>query len=458
MRYDVVVVGAGDVGLGIAFKAVSEGLKVALIDKGNVGGTCVNNGCVPSKTLICTADRIMEIKEGTELGIRAEITDIDFSAVMERMRSTVTSGRNSIRNAIEESENLDFINRAGYFIDERTLAVGNEKIRGKKIFIASGTRPLIPPIKGLDTIRYLTNESVLEIEKRPDSLIMIGGGYVGLEYAHFFSAFGTRVTIVERNQRLLPFEEQEISELLKIKMEKRIQIYLGMETDEIRQTDNGYILRVKDTVTGDSKEISAGTVMVSAGRKSNADLLKTVNAGIETDKADFIKVDDYLQTNKKHIWALGDAIGRAMFTHAGDKEAEIAWYNATHRKKTRMDFGSVPHAVYTSPQIASVGLTEEQARKGNEILVGRAMYSDTVMGEALVERDSFAKAIVEKGTGRILGFHIIGPHAAMLIQEVVNAVINKNDVKSITSCMHIFPALSDLIPETLSNLGSPQKE
>jgi dihydrolipoamide dehydrogenase len=128
----------------------------------------------------------MEIKEGTELGIRAEITDIDFSAVMERMRSTVTSGRNSIRNAIEESENLDFINRAGYFIDERTLAAGNEKIRGKKIFIASGTRPLIPPIKGLDTIRYLTNESVLEIEKRPDSLIMIGGGYVGLDHAHSF--------------------------------------------------------------------------------------------------------------------------------------------------------------------------------------------------------------------------------------------------------------------------------
>jgi dihydrolipoamide dehydrogenase len=225
-----------------------------------------------------------------------------------------------------------------------------------------------------------------------------------------------------------------------------------METDEIRQTDNGYILRVKDTVTGDSKEISAGTVMVAAGRKSNADLLKAVNAGIETDKADFIKVDDYLQTNKKHIWALGDAIGRAMFTHAGDKEAEIAWHNATHRKKISMDFGSVPHAVYTSPQIASVGLTEEQARRGHEILVGRAMYSDTVMGEALAEREGFAKAVVEKGTGRILGFHIIGPHAAMLIQEVINAVINKNDVKSITSCMHIFPALSDLIPETLSNL------
>jgi dihydrolipoamide dehydrogenase len=141
-----------------------------------------------------------------------------------------------------------------------------------------------------------------------------------------------------------------------------------------------------------------------------------------------------------------------MFTHAGDKEAELAWYNATHRKKIRMDFEFVPHAVYTNPQIASVGMTEQQARKDHEILVGRAMYSDTVMGEAMVEREGFAKALVEKGTGRILGFHIIGPHAAILIQEVVNAMINKGDVKSIIGCMHIFPALSNIVPETFNNL------
>ena len=155
---------------------------------------------------------------------------------------------------------------------------------------------------------------------------------------------------------------------------------------------------------------------------------------------------------KNHIWALGDAIGRSMFTHAGDKEAELAWHNATHRKKIKMDFDSVPHAIYTNPQIASVGLTEEQARKNHEILVGRANYADIVMGEAMMEQEGLAKAVVEKGTGRILGFHILGPHAAMLIQEVVNAVINKNELKSITDSMHIFPALSNLIPEVLGNL------
>jgi mycothione reductase len=451
-RYDVIVIGAGDAGLGIAFKAVSEGIKVALIDKGNVGGTCVNNGCLPSKILIYVADKIMEIREATKLGIRTEIIDIEFGSFMGRMRTAVTNGRNSIRKAIEESENLDFINREAHFIDERTLEVGSEKIKGRKIFIASGSRPSIPPIKGLETIQYLTNETLLELEKRPESMIFIGGGYIGLEYAHFFSAMGTQVIIVERGLTLLPFEEPEISELLKKEMGKRVELLMGVETNEVRHASSGYAVQVRDISTGEKREISAETVMVATGRKSNADLLKVENTGIEKDKANFIRVDDYLQTNKKHIWAVGDATGRQMFTHAGDKEADLAWHNATHRKKIRMDFQSVPHAVFTYPQIASVGLTEKEARKDHEILVGRAMYSDTVMGEAMVEREGFAKAVVEKGTGMILGFHIIGPHAAILIQEIVNAVINKSGVKSISGCMHIFPALSGLITETMNNL------
>ncbi|MGE5894976.1 MAG: dihydrolipoyl dehydrogenase family protein [bacterium] len=451
-RYDVVVVGAGDVGLGIAFQAASEGLRTALIDKGSVGGTCVNYGCVPSKTLIHTADRIMEFREAMKVGIRANIIDVDFKAVMERMRSIVTNSTSSIRKALEDSEHIDFIAGECHFIDEHTLQAGNEKIRGKKIFIASGSRPAVPPLRGLDAVPYLTNESVLKLEKKPGSMTIIGGGYIGVEYGHFFSAMGTKVTIVQRNARLLPHEEPEISEALKNEMEKHIALYVGVETTEVRKDANGYTVVAKDIGTGGEKGISAETLFIAAGRISNADLLKVEHAGIETDRANFIRVDDYLRTNRKYIWALGDAIGRAMFTHAGDKEAEIAWQNARQRKKIKMDFGSVPHAVFTWPQIASVGLTEEEARKDHEILVGRAMYSDTVMGEAMAEQEGFAKAIVEKGTKRILGFHIIGPHAAMLIQEVVNAVIHKSAVQSITGCMHIFPALSDLIPETLNNL------
>jgi mycothione reductase len=227
---------------------------------------------------------------------------------------------------------------------------------------------------------------------------------------------------------------------------------MGVETIEVKQGSNGYTVLAQDIRTGRVKRIAAAKLMINAGRKPNADLLKLEHAGIEIDNANFIKVDKYLRTNKKHIWALGDAIGRKMFTHAGDKEAELAWHNARHRKKIRMDFESVPYAVYTHPQIASVGLTEQQARQHHEILVGRALYSDTVMGEAMMERKGFAKAVVEKGSRRVLGFHIIGPHAAMLIQEVVNAMINRTDVKSITGCMHIFPALSNIVPATFDNL------
>jgi mycothione reductase len=451
-RVDVVVVGAGDVGLGIAFKAASKNLKVALIDKGQVGGTCVNYGCVPSKTLIHTADRIAEIREAEKLGVRAPIIDIDFQAVMKRMRTAVTSGREGIEKALEESETIDFIRGEAQFIDDHTLTAGDQKIKGKKIFIASGAAPSIPLIKGLDQVPYLTNVNVLDLPKRPESMLIIGGGFVGLEYAHFFSVMGTRVFMIHRHSTLLPFEEPEISELLKEEVEKYTTLFLNFDITGVKPGNGGCIALVRNLSTGEEKEVSAETLFVAGGRKSNAELLKVENAGLETDEKNFIKTDETLQTSQKHIWALGDAVGRAMFTHAGDKEAELAWHNATHRKKIKMDFASVPHAVFTNPQIASVGLTEAQARRNHEILVGRANYSDTVMGEAMMEQKGLAKAVVEKGSGKILGFHIIGPHAAMLIQEVVNAIVNQDDLKSITDCMHIFPALSNLIPEALGNL------
>ncbi|HXX57648.1 MAG TPA: dihydrolipoyl dehydrogenase [Thermodesulfovibrionales bacterium] len=450
--YDIIVVGAGDVGLGITFKALAAGFRVALIEKGNVGGTCINVGCVPSKTLIYPADRIMEIREAAKLGIHAEITRIDFGMIMQRMKDAVTGGRNSIRDALKDSESLDFYNEEGRFIKDYTLELKSGKIKGRKIFIASGARPMIPQIKGIDAIDYLTNEGVLELERRPESVCIIGGGYIGVEYGHFFAAMGTDVTIVQMNRLLIPHEEPEISELLQKEMSRRMRVLTGTEVAEVRHDSGGYAVLLRDGKTGGEKEIKAEKIMVATGRRPNADLLKVENTGVETDETGFIKVDDYLRTSKKNIWALGDAIGKQMFTHAGDKEAELAWHNANSKKKVRMDFLAVPHAVFTRPEIASVGLTEEQARKDHDVMVGKAKYSDTVKGSAMGEEESFAKAIVEKKSGRILGFHIIGPDASILIQEIVNAVATGRDMKSVTESMHIFPALSDLITETLNNL------
>jgi len=450
-QYDVIVIGSG-AGAIIADEAVAKGLKVALVDKGPIGGTCLNLGCVPSKMLIYAADRIVEIQEAKKLGIAAEIKSIDFASIMERMRKSRLESQTYIRKGIKETEKQDFYEREGHFVEDYGMEIDGEKIRGKKIFIASGSRPVIPPIKGLDSVDYLTNENALELMQRPDSLVIIGGGYVAVEYAHFFAAMGTRVTIVEMLSRIAQSEEPEISELLEKEMKKRMDIYTNTQVEEIKKEGKGIIAVARDKATGKQMEFPARRIMVAVGRRSNADLLKVESTGVELDKRGFIKVDEYLESTKKNIFAVGDADGQQMFTHVANREATVAWHNSTHKTKIKMDYSVAPHAVYSHPQIASVGLTEENARKDYHVLVGRAKYSDTAKGEAMMEEEGFAKAIVDGHSGRILGFHIIGPYAPELIQEVINAMATGGGAHSINEGMHIHPALPELILRTFENL------
>jgi mycothione reductase len=450
-QYDVIVIGSG-AGSIIMDEALAKGLKVALVDKGPVGGTCLNLGCVPSKMLIYPADRIVEIQEAKKLGIVAEIKSIDFTSIMERMRKNRMESQTYIRKGMTESEKLDFYEREAHFVEDYTMEVDGEKIKGKKIFIASGSRPVIPPIKGLDGIDYLTNENALELTQRPDSLVIIGGGYVAVEFAHFFAAMGTKVTIVEMLSRIAQSEEPEISELLEKELKKRMDIYTNTQVEEIKKDGKGIITVAKDKATGKQMEFPAQRIMVAVGRRSNADLLKVENTGVEVDKRNFIKVDEYLEATKKDIFAVGDANGQQMFTHVANREATVAWHNSTHKKRIPMDYSAAPHAVYSHPQIASVGLTEENARKDYHLLVGRAKYFDTAKGEAMMEEEGFAKAIVDGHSGRILGFHIIGPYAPELIQEVINAIATGGGVHSINEGMHIHPATPELIVRTFDNL------
>jgi len=451
-EYDVIVIGGGDVGLAVAFNVISSRLKVALIEKRKLGGTCLNFGCVPSKILIYPATLAVQINYAKKFGIRAKISDMDFRSVMNRMRRAVKSGRSSIEEAVRDSRNLDFYHEEFRFSDKYTLRSGSTQIKGRKIFIATGSRPAIPPIGGIRDINYLTNESLLDLRKKPKDMIILGGGYIGCEYAHFFSALGTKVTVIERGNRLIPQSEPEISELLEKLLRERMTIHTRAEALSVRKTPKGCALTFRNGSKGRKKQITAEELLVAVGRRSNADLLSLEHGGIKTNKAGYVIVNDFLETNLKNVWALGDAIGRQMFTHAGDKEAEIAWHNANRRKKIKMDFDTVPGVVFTYPEIASVGLTEEQARKRFRVLIGRANYSDIVQGDAMMEKEGFAKAIVDKRTRRILGFHIIGPYASHIIQEVANVVANRSTVEYITDSMHTFPTLSELIPETLSNL------
>ena len=273
-----------------------------------------------------------------------------------------------------------------------------------------------------------------------------------MEYGHFFAAMGTRVIIIEMADRLLLNEEPEISALLKEELSKRMDIHTDALAKEVKREAKSVTVVTKGKETGVEQEFEAQRIMVAVGRKSNTDLVKVENTGVEVDERGFIKVNEYLETSKKNIWVVGDANGQQMFTHVANKEAEIAAYNALHGASLKIDYSAAPHAVYSHPQIASVGLTEEKARKQYKILVGRARYSDVAKGEAMMEEVGFAKAIVEKDTERILGFHIIGPYAPTLIQEVINAMASGGNISQINAGMHIHPALPELILRTLDNL------
>lgn len=452
-EYDVVIIGSGS-GAIIASRALAQNQSVALIDKGPLGGTCLNLGCIPSKMLIYPADVITDIQNAQKLGITAEITHIDFHSIMERMRRVVKEGQEEMRVGIESTEELDFYETEASFTDDYTLDVGGTTITGEKIFIVSGARPLIPPINGIHDVEYLTNETVLQLTELPESLLLIGGGYIAAEYGHFFAAMGSQVTIVQRGDRLIPSEEPEISHVLKQKMASRMDIVLNCEVVEVQKEGEYYSVIGKDTSSGEKKKFTAQKIMIAAGRKSNADILEVENTGVKTDKRGYITVNEYLETSKKNIWAFGDATGIQMFRHVANRDADIAWNNS-QGEKTAVDYAAAPHAVFSHPQIASVGITQEAAQKDHSILVGKAHYSDIAKGMAMMEEEGFAKAIVDRDEWTILGFHIIGPFAPILIQEVINAMATGGSLHPIGEGMHIHPALPEVVVAALSRLRPP---
>jgi dihydrolipoamide dehydrogenase len=451
-KYDVVLIGGGS-GTTIAQQTLMHGASVAIINKPPIGGTCENFGCIPSKMLIYPADIIANLYEAKKLGIDAEVRNVDFKSIMNRMRKKRKDSQDHQKKALDQVENFKYYLGEGFFIDDYTMQVNDEKIKGEKIFIGSGARPLIPPIKGIDKVDYLTNESLLELTDKPKSLIIIGGGYIAAEYGHFFSAMGTKITILQRSKKLVPNEEPDISDLLKKELGKRMDIFTNTEAVEVKESSDMINVIGKNVDSEKEKIFVAEKILVAAGRKSNADLLKVENTGVETDERGYIKANEYLETSKKNIWAFGDVIGKQMFKHVANEESYIAWNNAFHEQKLKMDYNAVPHAVFSHPQIASVGLTQNQAEKeGFDLLVGKAKYNDVAKGDAMMEAEGFAKAIVDKKTMKILGFHMLGPYAPMIIQEVITIMAIGGQVGHIGQGMHIHPALPELIPRTLSNL------
>ena len=458
-RFDILVIGSG-AGMHIVNKALMSGLTVALVESGPLGGTCLNRGCIPSKMIIYPADVIALIRNSEKLGIKARIEAIDFDAIMDRMRRLVEGDRAHMEEGIDQVRGLTLYRDIGEFVTDYTMRVSGENIKAENIFIVSGARPRIPPIKGLEGVEYLTSRTVWGVGKPPKSMIFVGGGLVAVEFAHFFASVGTKVTILSRSPRLLWHAEQEVSELLERSLERRMTITKGLEAVEASQKGVMREVVAIDSRTGKRHRFSAESLFIAAGRRSNSDLLKPERTGAELDERGYIKVNEFLETSKERIWAFGDAIGKHMFRHVANYEAGIAWHNFSHPQKIPVDYSAVPYAVFSHPQIASVGMTEQQAlERGYDILVGRHDYRDTAKGAAMGEEEGFVKVIVEEGTGRVLGAHIIGPYAPILIQEVIN-VMNSGDgsYSPITRAMHIHPALPEVVQYAFYNLHKPEHQ
>jgi dihydrolipoamide dehydrogenase len=455
-KYDLIVIGTGS-GMNYVGSILEKnpGFKVAVIDKDDPGGICLTRGCIPSKLLLYPAELIRTIGTAGKFGIDVELKNIDFNYIMDNMRSIISADIASIRKGLSSDPNIDYYHDVAQFISPYTMKVGNKTITSKMIFLCTGSKTIIPKVKGLEEAGYLTSDSVLEMTSLPPTIAIIGGGYIAAEYGHFFSSMGAKVTIIGRNLQFIPEEEPEISMLAKREMSRLMDIFTGHEVVEVQKTANGKKKVVAQS--GDEKvDFIVDEIIVASGRGPDHEILHTEKGGINTDPKGWIAVNDYLETSQPGVWAFGDANGKFLFKHVANYESRIVYYNAILKKKVKVDYHAVPYAVFSYPEIAGVGMGEKEAieKYGEEnVLIGFEKYEDTGKGKAMDVKDYFVKILFEKNTQKILGAHIIGPYASILIQEIVNLMYTKEESRDpIIQGMHIHPSLSEVVQRAFYSL------
>ncbi len=460
-QFDLIVVGTGSV-MEIVNAVLQDNphWRVAVIDKDEPGGICLTRGCIPSKILLYPAEVVRTVEGANTLGIEVDLRRVDFGQVMKRMRGLISSEISMIRQGLTHSESVSYFPVSAEFTEPYTLRVGDELITSKFIILGAGSKPSIPPIKGLDKAGYLTSDTVLKLSELPQSLAVVGGGYIAAEYGHFFSAMGSRVTIVGRNRQFLPDEEPEVSAIAMKELQKHMTILTDHEVREVAKARNGLKKLVAvNREKGEKVEIEAHEILVASGRSSNSDVLHPERAGIKTDKEGWIVTNEFLETSQLGIWALGDATGKFPFKHKANYDAQTVYYNAVLKRGVKADYHAVPHAVFTYPEVASVGLREREAvqQYGEDmVLIGNHRYADTAKGEAMGIEDEnyFVKVIVLKDSLKILGAHIVGPHASALIQELVNLMyVGEQSAQPVLQAMHIHPALSEVVQKAVDALA-----
>ena len=452
-EYGLILIGSG-AGLNVVDTALDMGHRVALVEEGPLGGTCLNRGCIPSKVMIHPADVIRETEAAARIGLKFRLEKADYAVFKKRMWDLVLSGRKEIEDSVKRSTQLDLYPLIGEFVGDYTMQVGSETIKAPRIVLATGARAWIPSIPGLDKVKYHTYRTIFDVEQQPQSIVIIGGGYIGCEFAHFFSAIGTKTSLIQRGPNLLPREEPETSALVKKRLSEHVQIHSEAETLSVEGTEGAYSVTVKDP--SGTHAVEGEIILVAAGVRSNADWFKPEKTGVRTDAKGWITVDKHLETSKPNIYALGDALGKYQFRHTANYESSIVRNNLFGDKKVEVDYHAVPHAIFTDPQVGAVGMTEADARAvpGLKVMVGSAKYHETAMGYAYADLDAFVKVIVDHPYRRILGGTVVGPQASTLVMQLVLMMNAENqNYAPIARSQVIHPTLSETIADAFSRLA-----
>jgi len=402
------------------------------------------------------------VERAGEFGIDVEIGDVTFSEIVREVNEDVSEDSDSIRRGLYSSDHHDLYEGEARFVDERTVEIsgGDEdgaQIRAETVLIAAGTRPGIPDIQGIDEVDFLTSTDAIQVETPPDHLVIVGGGYIAAELGHFFGTFGNDVTIVGRRPHLLPGTDEEVGRAFTERYADRFTVHAGHEATAISESGDTVTVETRPyppAFDGDPDEagvsVTGDELLIAAGRVPNTDILNVEAAGVETDDRGFVETDEYLRTSADGVWALGDIVGEYLLKHSANHEARTVARNILREDIEAVDYTAMPYAVFASPEVAGVGVTEDELREaGREYATNTYRYEDTARGDAM-HAEGMVKVIIDTD-GEILGCHILGPEASNLIQEVVVAMKSSSgSVQDIRDAVHIHPALSEVVARAFS--------
>lgn len=445
-HYDIIVIGAGG-GTKIITPASKLGLKVAAIEKEDLGGTCLNRGCIPSKMLIHAADVAREIDESRKFSLEAKGYDVHWEELITRVTNTVSGTSKNIEPAYKESPNIDLYKGEATFVSNNVIKVNGEELTAKKIFVATGSRPLIPNTEGLEGTPYMTSREALRLTKQPKSMIVIGGGYIAVELGHFYGSLGTDIQFLVRSE-LIKREDADVRKEFTAEFCERFTVHQGWSPTKVTHDGKKFTVSIKDC-DGEEKTVEAEALLVATGVVPNADALGLENTDIKTNKRGYIEVNDHLQTAAPGVYALGDVVGNFLFRHSVNFEGEYLMdVLFEHPRDEEISYPPMPHAIFSNPQVAGVGKTEDELKEdGVEYVVGLNHYKNSAMGDALLSERGFVKLMFEKHSRKLLGAHIIGPEASDMIHMCIAYITMKATLDDMLAMIYVHPAL----PENVRN-------